>query len=138
MNYYGGMQPQYGGSYQPSQSMYGNQRMDFLQQTQQAVQQPQQSMTPGGAQARIVSCREEAVASQVMPDGVPWTFIDHAHNAIYYKRLDPNGTAIFLDFALSRQEAPTQPQYVTMDMFEALRREIDALKAQKGGAVNDE
>lgn len=132
MNYYGGMQPQYGGSYQPSQAMYGNQRMDFLHQAQQSMQQTV------SAQARIVSCREEAVASQVMPDGVPWTFIDHAHNAIYYKRLDPNGTAIFLDFALSRQEAPTQPQYVTMDMFEALRKEIDALKAQKGGAVNDE
>lgn len=132
MNYYGGMQPQYGGSYQPSQAMYGNQRMDFLHQAQQSMQQTV------SAQARIVSCREEAVASQVMPDGVPWTFIDHAHNAIYYKRLDPNGTAIFLDFALSRQEAPTQPQYVTMDMFEALRKEIDALKTQKGGAVNDE
>lgn len=132
MNYYGGMQPQYGGSYQPSQAMYGNQRMDFLHQAQQSMQQTV------SAQARIVSCREEAVASQVMPDGVPWTFIDHAHNAIYYKRLDPNGTAIFLDFALSRQEAPTQPQYVTMDMFDALRREIDALKTQKGGAVNDE
>ena len=132
MNYYGGMQPQYGGSYQPSQSMYGNQRMDFLQQTQQSMQQTI------SAQARIVSCREEAVASQVMPDGVPWTFIDHAHNAIYYKRLDPNGTAIFLDFVLSRQETPAQPQYVTMDMFDALRKEIDALKTQKGGAINDE
>lgn len=132
MNYYGGMQPQYGGSYQPSQAMYGNQRMDFLHQAQQSMQQTV------SAQARIVSCREEAVASQVMPDGVPWTFIDHAHNAIYYKRLDPNGTAIFLDFALLRQEAPTQPQYVTMDMFEALRKEIDALKTQKGGALNDE
>ena len=132
MNYYGGMQPQYGGSYQPSQAMYGNQRMDFLHQAQQSMQQTV------SAQARIVSCREEAVASQVMPDGVPWTFIDHAHNAIYYKRLDPNGTAIFLDFALSRQEAPAQPQYVTMDMFEALRKEIDALKTQKGGTLNDE
>ena len=132
MNYYGGMQPQYGGSYQPSQAMYGNQRMDFLHQAQQSMQQTV------SAQARIVSCREEAVASQVMPDGIPWVFIDHAHSMLYYKRLDPNGTAVFLDFALSRQEAPTQPQYVTMDMFDALRKEIDALKTQKGGAVNDE
>lgn len=138
MNYYGGMQPQYGGSYQPSQSMYGNQRMDFLQQTQQAVQQPQQGVTLGGAHARIVSCREEGVASQVMPNGEPWVFIDNAHGMLYYKRLDPNGTAVFLDFVLSRQETPAQPQYVTMDMFDALRKEIDVLKTQKGGAVNDE
>lgn len=135
MNYYGGFTPQYGGGYQPQQNMYGNPRMDFLQQTQQNMQQTQQSMALGGAQARIVSCREEAVASQVMPNGEPWVFIDHAHSMLYYKRLDPNGTAVFLDFALSRPETPAQPQYVTMDLFELLRKEIDALKDQKGGAI---
>lgn len=127
MNYYGGYQPQYGGCYQPQQQ-YSNPRMDFLQQTQQAMQ-PMPQMNTGELQGRVVTGREEAVAAQVMP-GAPYFFLDLAHGRAYVKRYDPQtGAAEFIDLAVTRPEAAAAPQFATIEMVEALRAEIESLRA---------
>ena len=137
MNYYGGFTPQYGGSYQPNQGMYGNPRMDFLQQTQQSMQPAPQGMQTGELQGRVVTCKEEAVAAQVMP-GAPYFFLDLSHGRAYVKRVDPQtGAADFLDLAVVRPEAVAQPQYATVDMINEIRAELDKLRAeaQKGAEL---
>lgn len=110
-------QPVYGAFQQPQQ-MYQQSRMDFLQ-----GMQPQQS----GIQARPVTGREEAVAATVFP-GSPMLFLDRAHGAVYYKAIDPQtGAAEFVDFVVT-QPAPQQtaPQYVTVEMFDNWRSEIES------------
>ena len=138
MNYYGGFSPQYGGSYQPNQSMYGNPRMDFLQQTQQSMQPAPQGMLTGERQGRVVTCKEEAVAAQVMP-GAPYFFLDLSHGRAYVKRVDPQtGAADFIDLAVIRPEAAAQPQYATIDMVNELRAQLELLRGErmaKGGDV---
>ena len=108
--------PMYGGFQQPQQ-MFQQQRMDFLQSMQ-----PQQQ---SGIQARPVTGREEAVAATVFP-GTPMLFLDRANGAVYYKAIDPNtGAGEFVDFAIVRPEQHAAPQYVTVDMFEQWRAEIE-------------
>ena len=126
--------PQYSGytpTYTPPALPYQQPRMDY----QQMAQQPQQQ--PGTIFARIVTGREEAVAAQVLPDGNINAFIDRAHGRVYLKQVNPQtGVADFAEFVDLRQipqpaapqpEAP--PQYVTMDAFNALRGDVDQIKA---------
>ena len=139
MNYYGGYAPQYGGGYMPQQGMYGNPRMDFLQQTQQGMQQAQQPMQTGELQGRIVTGREEAVAAQVMP-GAPYFMLDLTHDRAYVKHIDPQtGAARFIDLAVVRPEAAPQVQYATIDMVNDLRAQLEQLRAEKRkGGVTEE
>ena len=125
-------QPVYGAFQQPQQ-MYQQSRLDFLQGSQ-----PQQN----GMQARPVTGREEAVAATVFP-GSPMLFLDRAHGAVYYKAIDPQtGAAEFVDFVVATQPARTAPQYVTIEMFDSWRNEIESRfasapprKTQKGADV---
>ena len=137
MNYYGGFSPQYGGSYQPNQGMYGNPRMDFLQQTQQNMQAAPQGMQIGELQARSVMCKEEAVAAQVLPNGLPYLFDDPANEKIYRKRFDPQtGMSEMLTYVL--EKSAQQPQYATIDMVNELRAQLEQLRGErtaKGGDV---
>ena len=123
-NYNGFQQPMYNGGnayQQPPQQMYQQSRMDFLQSMQ-----PQQQ----GIQARPVTGREEAVAATVFP-GTPVLFLDRAHGAVYYKAIDPNtGAAEFVDFAIAQPVQQPTPRYVTVDMFEQWRAEIEQRFAQ--------
>jgi len=112
-------------------------------------QQPQQAMMQDGCiQARFVSGREEAVASNVMP-GSMFAFYDRAHGMIYTKLIDPNtGMPEFREYA-EVQPAQQQPtQYATTEALEALRQEFDQMLNQRleglqaayaasGKAVND-
>ena len=109
-------QPMYGG-YQQPQQMYQQSRMDFLQSMQ-----PQQS----GIQARPVTGREEAVAATVFP-GTPMLFLDRVHGAVYYKAVDPNTNSVeFVDFFVAQPAPPpAPPQYVTVEMFDQWRNEIE-------------
>ena len=94
---------------------------------QQAQMYPQQiqpaMMQDGSIQARFVSGREEAVASNVMP-GSMFLFHDRAGGMIYSKLIDPQtGMPEFRAYAEVRDQQA--PQYVTMDALEALRREFE-------------
>ena len=82
MAYFNGYQPAYApnpGFQQYPQMNYQQQRMDYLQ----SMQQPQQTQQPGDLQGRIVTSREEAVASQVIPDGRPYMFYNPNRQEVY-------------------------------------------------------
>jgi len=117
-----------------------------------AYQQPmyqQQMMQPammqdGSIQARFVSGREEAVASNVMP-GSMFLFHDRANGMIYSKLIDPQtGMPEFKAYAELQPEVQQAPQYVTADAFEAFQQHIEqrfaALtpKTSRKAVVNDD
>lgn len=120
----GGFQPTYvtnpGYPQGYPQQMYAQQRMDYLQ----SMQPPQQTQQPGDLQARIVTSREEAVAAQVLPNGVPFVFYNPNRQEVYLKRIDPQtGAAEFMDLARIPPPQAAQPvpvQYAPLDRFEAL------------------
>lgn len=136
MAYYnGGFQPGYGqapGYTQGYPQMsYNQQRMDYLQ----SLQQPPLMQQTGELQARIVTSREEAVAAQVLPNGVPFVFYCPTRQEIYVKRIDPQtNMAEFADFGRMQPQQPAQAaqmpavQYATIDDIDALRGEISQLR----------
>ena len=100
------------------------QRPAFQQQPIQPMPMFQQSqpvmMQDGMIQARFVSGREEAVASNVMP-GSMFLFHDRANGKIYAKLIDPNtGLADFREYAEVQQAAQNAPNYVTMELLEEI------------------
>lgn len=106
-------------SYMPQGPAF--QRPAFQQPMYPQMQQP--LMQDGSIQARFVSGREEAVASNVMP-GSMFLFHDRAGGMIYSKLIDPQtGMPEFRAYAEVRDQQA--PQYVTMDALEALRREFE-------------
>lgn len=135
MAYFNGYQPAYpqnpGFQQIPN---YQQQRMDYLQSMQQAMQ-PQPMPQPGELQARIVASREEAVAAQVLPDGRPFMFYCPSQQAVYMKRFDPQtNLAEFADFGRIQPQQPAHTpqtsavQYATIDDLAALRGEISQLR----------
>lgn len=133
MAYFGGYQPTYAPNpgYPQSypQMNYQQQRMDYLQ----SMQQPQQAQQPGDLQARIVTSREEAVASQVLPNGVPFIFYDPNRQMVYMKRIDPqSGAAEFADFGRippqQMQQAP-QVEYAPMTAISQLEERMDRIES---------
>lgn len=135
MAYFNGYQPAYAPNtgFQPIPN-YQQQRMDYLQSMQQAIQ-PQMIPQPGELQARIVASREEAVAAQVLPDGRPFMFYCPSQQAVYMKRFDPQtNLAEFADFGRIQPQQPAQPphmpavQYATIDDLAALKGEISQLR----------
>ena len=103
----------------------------------QGMYQPQElpytGQQPGMINARYVSCREEAVAAAVMPDGNVYLFVDSPRGRIYAKSVDPNtGYANFREYgAIAPQEAQA-PQWVPIDAFQALMERVKALEAAAG------
>lgn len=119
-NYNGYQQPYTGGNGYNQPGF--QQRMDFLQ----GVQPQQQS----GIQARFVANREEAMAATVFP-GSPMMFVNRAAGEAYWKNIDPQTGAVeFVDFAVRPPVQQPAPQYVTVEMFDAWRAEIDQRFAQ--------
>ena len=118
------------------------------QQPQFTPQQPT-FQQDGSVPARLVSGREEAVASNVMPGSI-FLFYDRAHGMIFAKYLDPQtGMAEFRTFqetANPAQEAQqVAPEYVTMDLFRNfqtdLERRFEAFQTpakKTGKAVSDD
>lgn len=112
----------------------------------QPMYQPMQPamMQDGNIQARFVSGREEAVASNVMP-GSMFLFHDRANGMIYSKLIDPQtGMPEFKAYAEVQPEQQQAPQYVTADVFTAFQQQIEqrfaALTPKTGrkAAVNDD
>ena len=131
MAYFNGYQPAYApnpGYSQYPQMNYQQQRMDYLQ----SMQQPQQAQQPGDLQARIVTSREEAVASQVLPNGVPFMFYDPNRQMVYMKRIDPqSGAAEFADFGrIQPQQMPQTPpvEYAPMTAIAQLEERMDRIE----------
>lgn len=132
MAYFGGYQPAYtpnpGYPQGYPQMNYQQQRMDYLQ----SMQQPQQAQQPGDLQARIVTSREEAVASQVLPDGRPYMFYNPNRQEVYMKRIDPqSGAAEFADFGrIQPQQMPQTPpvEYAPMTAISQLEERMDRIE----------
>lgn len=136
MAYFDGYRPAYapnpGYQHGYPQQMYAQQRMDFLQSAQQPA--PAQMMQqPGDLQARIVTSREEAVASQVLPDGRPCIFYNPNRQEVYLKRIDPqSGAAEFADFGrIQPQQMPqAQPvEYAPMTAISQLEERMDRIES---------
>ena len=87
--------------------------------------QPQPAMMQDGMiQARFVSGREEAVASNVMP-GSMFLFHDRAHGRVYAKLIDPQtGMPEFREYA-EVQQAQQSAQYVTTEVLDSFRQDIE-------------
>lgn len=95
----------------------------------------------GTIPARLVSGREEAIASNVLP-GSMFLFYDRAHGAIFAKYIDPQtGASEFKTFREasepSQEASAPVPEYVTMESFKAFKSELEgrfeALHAMKPG-----
>ena len=109
---------------------YTQQRQDFMQQSQSA----------DVLFARIVSCREEAVASQVIADGKPHLFYCPTEQCVFVKRIDPvTNVASFdacpfpsrIQAVQTVQETPVAPQtqFATKEDLEALRADFEAMRS---------
>lgn len=104
------------------------QRPAFQQPMYPQMQQP--LMQDGSIQARFVSGREEAVASNVMP-GSMFLFHDRAGGMIYSKLIDPQtGMPEFKAYAEVRAEQQA-PQYATLEALNALRQEFEQILDQR-------
>ena len=105
----------------------------MYQPQQMPVQQPM--MQDGSIQARFVSGREEAVASNVMP-GSMFLFHDRANGRVYAKLIDPNtGLADFREYAEVQPSQQQVPQYATLDALDALRSEFEQIIDQRINAL---
>ena len=113
----------------------------------QTTYTPQPAFTQDGTiPARLVSGREEAVASNVIP-GSMFMFYDRAHGMVYSKFVDPQtGMADFRSYRLlaNQPEEPqeTRPEYVTTEMFgqfkTELERRFEAIQHTARKAVNED
>lgn len=115
-----------------SQNYYPPQSYQQRQAYPPAYAQPM--MQDGAVQARLASCKEEAIASPVQP-GVRTLFFDPTHGAVYSKLIDPQtGASDFHEYVEPVEAQPEAPQYVTVGMFtqyqEGVERRLEALTAQ--------
>lgn len=121
--------------YQPGMPQGPAFQRPAFQQQPMPMYQPQMQlqavMNDGSIQARFVSGREEAVASNVVPGMECW-FIDRANHAAYYKAVDAMGNVDFRTFNEAQPTQQSAPQYVTMDVLEEiLNQRFAALTAPK-------
>lgn len=122
MSYY---QPTY---QMPYRTYYGAQQY----QAQPVYQAPPLTVPQDGTiPARLVSGREEAVASNVIP-GSMFVFYDRGNGKIYVKAIDPQtGAAEFREFAeisqphMQQQQSQAVPQYATIEMLARMQQEFD-------------
>ena len=91
-------------------------------------QQNQQMMDPGMINARYVTCREEAVAAQILPDGNPYLFVDAAQGRIYTKCFNPRtNSPEFREYGMIQPQEP-QAQYASSDAVAALSARLDNIE----------
>ena len=92
----------------------------------------QPSQIANGFVCRPVTSREEAVATQVDFFGSGTVMPDLSHGVVYIKRFNQQtGGSDFYEFVYQPHKEPEQPKYVTLDDFEQLRKDVDALKGKK-------
>lgn len=102
----------------------------YPQQTYRPIYQPQpmgQQMEPGMVNARYVTCREEAVAAQIIPDGSAYYFMCEAQGRIYCKRYNAQtGAPEFIEYA--RAQPHVEQQYAPMDAVKALSQRVEQIE----------
>ena len=87
---------------------------------------------PSTLRGRPVSSLEEARASQIDFDGSLFIFPDMANKKIYTKQINLDGTATLNVYSLDLGTPSAPPQiYVNKEEFEALVKEVEALKQSK-------
>lgn len=118
--------PNYGG-FNPMTS-YNPQ--NFAPAPVQTAQTPQTGVSgQSGFACRPVTSKLEAETFQIPFDGSTTYFVDTANGKIYSKTFNFNdGTAPLVTYI--REDNTPAPQYVTADMVDALRGEIDNLRTE--------
>ena len=115
--------------------IYGQQMQPAYPQTYRPVYQPQQQMQmnqpqmdPAMVNARYVTCKEEAVAAQIIPDGSAYYFICEAQGRIYSKRFNPAmNTAEFREYVIQQNQPPAE-QFASMDALRALNARVEQIE----------
>ena len=115
--------------------IYGQQMQPAYPQTYRPVYQPPQpmqmnqpQMDPAMVNARYVTCKEEAVAAQIIPDGSAYYFICEAQGRIYSKRFNPaTNAAEFREYVI-QQNQPQAEQFAPMEALRALNARVEQIE----------
>lgn len=115
--------------------MYGQQMQSTYPQTYRPIYQPPQpmqmnqpQMDPAMVNARYVTCKEEAVAAQIIPDGSAFYFICEAQGRIYSKRFNPaTNAAEFREYVI-QQNQPQAEQFAPMEALRALNARVEQIE----------
>ena len=83
-----------------------------------AANYPQPNRLSVGLKGRPVSSIDEARANAIDFDGSVFYFPDLAHNCIYTKQINMDGTATILMYELKEFPKVEQPNFVTREEFE--------------------
>lgn len=108
----------------------GNQLPYQQQYRTQGYGQPMDGMMdPGALNARYVTCREEAMAAQIQPDGKVNLFVNAAMGRIYTKCFNPNtGIAEFREYGMIQPPPQESVQYAPIDALQALGARVDQIE----------
>lgn len=112
------------------------QRLNYLQQQQQAYQQPQMfptQMSGTYLKGRVVTGVDEAKAAQIDLDGTSTFFPCPAEGKIYEKSIDLNGLPVFRVYQLSNPQEQKQVVYAERSYVDNLIQRVDKLEKQLGG-----
>lgn len=116
------------------------QRLNYLQQQQQQVFQPQPQMFPaqmaGTLKGRLVTNIEEARAAQIDLDGSSTFFPCPAEGKIYEKSTDLNGAPVFRVYQIVNPQEQKQPVYAERSSVDNLIQRVDKLEKQLQGGMN--
>ena len=115
--------------------IYGQQMQNAYPQTYRPIYQPPQpmqmnqpQMDPAMVNARYVTCKEEAVAAQIIPDGSAYYFICEAQGRIYSKRFNPaTNAAEFREYVI-QQNQPQAEQFAPMEALRALNTRVEQIE----------
>lgn len=123
--------PQYSyphmGGFMPPQTFL-NQPTNYTPQTPNVPPAASVGQTQGFV-CKPVTSRAEAVAYQIPFDGTTTYFVDTSNGCIYAKTFNFNdGTAPLQVYVKETETAGTAVQYVTVEMFDELKKEVAELK----------
>ena len=115
--------------------IYGQQMQNAYPQTYRPIYQPPQpmqmnqpQMDPAMVNARYVTCKEEAVAAQIIPDGSAYYFICEAQGRIYSKRFNPaTNAAEFREYVIQLNQ-PQAEQFAPMEALRALNARVEQIE----------
>jgi hypothetical protein len=99
-----------------------------IYQPPQPMQMNQPQIDPAMVNARYVTCKEEAVAAQIIPDGSAYYFICEAQGRIYSKRFNPaTNAAEFREYVI-QQNQPQAEQFAPMEALRALNARVEQIE----------
>ena len=118
----------------PNYPIYGQQMQTAYPHPYRTIYQPPQpmqpQMEPGMVNARYVTCKEEAVAAQIIPDGSAYYFICEAQGRIYSKRFNPaTNAAEFREYVIQQNQPQMQAeQFAPMEALRALNSRVEQIE----------